>query len=224
MKLAALVSGGKDSLAAVWKAVQSGHEIKYLVTVIARRPDSYMYHTVNIGMVLKQAEVMGIRLVSKLSSGEKEKEVKDLEDALSGLGVEGVVCGAIASEYQRSRVASVCEKLGLKLLAPLWHTDTKRYLEELIENKFEIIITSVAAEGLDIEWLGKKLGKETLEKLLELKKKHAISLVGEGGEYDSVVLDCPLFKKRIEIRDAEKRWQGNSGEYIILDVKLVGKD
>ena len=224
MKLAALVSGGKDSIAAMWKAVQEGHDVKYLVSVIARRPDSYMYHTLNIGMVYKQAEAMEKKLVSKISSGEKEKEVRDLEDALRGLDVDGVVCGAIASEYQRSRVAAVCERLGLKLIAPLWHVDTRHYMEELIDNGFEIVIAGVFAEGLGREWLGRKLDREMLDELLKVQKKHQISLVGEGGEFETFVLDCPLFRKRIEIKDAEKRWQDSSGEYFILDVKLVDKN
>ena len=118
MNLSALFSGGKDSVFAILKAKQEGHEIKYLATVHSKNPDSYMYHTPNIGLTLLQSEAMNIQLVSKESKGEKEKEVEDLKILLDGLDVEGVVCGAIASNYQKQRVEKVCKELNLKLLTP----------------------------------------------------------------------------------------------------------
>jgi len=223
MQLVALLSGGKDSIFAILKAKRADYEIKYLATIHSKNPDSYMYHTPNIGLTLLQSRCMNIQLVSKESFGEKEKEVEDLKILLNNLDVEGVVCGAIASKYQKERVEKVCEELKLKLLTPLWNMNTDELLREMLKEKFEIIITSVAADGFDESWLGRKIDEKCIEDLIELRKKFHINISGDGGEYESLVLDCPLFSRKIEITKAEKLWKGNAGVYDIKDAKLVNK-
>jgi len=223
MNLVALFSGGKDSVFAILKAKKEGHEIKYLASIHSKNPDSYMYHTPNIGLTLKQAEAMNIQLVSKESKGEKEKEVEDLRILLEGLNIEGVVCGAIASNYQKQRVEKVCKELNLKLLAPLWGINQEKILREVLKNKFEVIITAVAAEGFDENWLSKKIDGKCIEDLIKLKEKFGINIAGEGGEFETLVLDCPLFNKKILIKEAEKIWENNSGIFEIKDAELIEK-
>ncbi|TRZ53801.1 TIGR00289 family protein [bacterium] len=226
MRLAALFSGGKDSTFSIYLAKQAGHEVKYLATVVSANPDSFMYHTPNIGMTFLQSQCLGIQLVSKRSSGEKEKEVDDLKKLLKGLQIEGVLAGAIASKYQNERVKKVCDELSLKTVTPLWGMDQGKLLKKMIEAGFEIILTAVAAEGLGEKWLGRKVDLKALKELKQLKKKYGINIAGEGGEYESAVLNCPLFKRRIEITDSEKVWdkKTNSGKLLIKDAKLVKKE
>jgi len=223
MKLVALFSGGKDSTFAVFKALKEGHTIEYLATVHSKNPESFMYHTANIGLTVFQAESMAMRLVSSECLGEKEKEVHELDNLLKGTDAEAVLCGAIRSNYQKSRVSKVCKSLNLKLLSPLWHVDEEKYLRELVAACFEVIITDVAADGFDESWLGRRIDEKTIADLLILKKKHKISIVGEGGEYETAVLDCPLFRQRIEVTKAEKVWHGTSGRYVISDAKMIQK-
>lgn len=225
MKLAALFSGGKDSTFSIYLAKQEGHEVKYLATVISENLDSFMYHTPNIGMTFLQSQCLGIQLVSIRSSGEKEKEVEDLKKLLKGLQIEGVLAGAIASKYQYERVKKVCDELSLKTVTPLWGTKQEQTVKKMIESGFEIILTAVAAEGLGEKWLGRRIDMKALKDLKRLKKKYGINIAGEGGEYESIVLDCPLFKRKIEITDSEKVWdkKTNSGKLVIKDAKLVEK-
>jgi len=223
MKLVALLSGGKDSVYALYKAKKEGHEIKYLATIHSKNPDSYMYHTPNIGLTFMQSRAMNIQLVSKESLGIKEQEIRDLKILLKGLDVDGVICGAIASKYQKDRIEEVCKELKLKLLTPLWNKNPEKLLREMLKEDFEIIITAVAAEGFDENWLGKRIDEECLKDLIELNKKYGINIVGEGGEMETFVLDCPLFDKKIEITKAEKIWKDNNGIYEIKDAKFVEK-
>jgi len=44
MKLATLLSGGKDSTYALYSALKQGHEIKYLVTIFPESKESWMFH------------------------------------------------------------------------------------------------------------------------------------------------------------------------------------
>jgi diphthine-ammonia ligase len=223
MKLVALFSGGKDSIYAILKAREEGHAVEKLATVFSDNPDSYMYHTPNIGLTFMQSRCLGMQLVSKGSAGEKEKEVEDLKILLSNLDVEGVTCGAIASKYQKERVENVCKELDLKLVAPLWGKEPEELLRSMLEEDFEIMITAVAADGFDESWLGRIIDEKCLQDLVELNKKHGINVCGEGGEFETLVLDCPLFSKRLEITKAEKVWKDNSGVYKIEDAKFADK-
>ena len=223
MILAALFSGGKDSAFALFKSKEEGHEIKYLATIHSKNPYSYMYHTSNIGLTLMQSRCLDIQLVSKESLGEKEKEVEDLKILLNNLGVEGVVCGAIASNYQRERIERVCKELKLKLLTPLWDKDSEELLKEMIKNGLKTIITAVSAEGFDKNWLGREIDEKCIKDLIELNKKFGINVCGEGGEYESLVIDCPIFKRRIGITKAEKIWKDDNGIFEIKDAKLIDK-
>ena len=227
MKVAVLFSGGKDSTFAIQRAMQQGREIAVLVAMKSANPASYMFHIPNIDLVEQQAKVLEIPLVFKKTAGIKEKELKDLKAVLQAVKkkykIEGVVSGAVASEYQRYRVESICADLGLKSIAPLWHLDPERYITELIKDNFEVYITAVAADGFDHTWLGRKLDLQTLEDLKRQNQKFGIHVSGEGGEYETFVADCPIFKKKIIIQQAEKIWKNDSGRWLIKNFKLIKK-
>ncbi|MDI6888802.1 MAG: TIGR00289 family protein [Methanocellales archaeon] len=222
MKLAALISGGKDSSFAMYKALQEGHEITNLIVIKSKNPDSYMYHTPNIHLTGLFAEATGIPLISKLSSGEKEHEVNDLKMALQHIEMDGVVLGVIESEYQASRVRRICKSLGLKMYAPLWHQDPEALLREMAD-VLDAIIVHVSALGFDERWLGRKIDGRTIEELKALKERYGIHLAGEGGEYESLVVDAPFFTKRIELIKTKRVWRDDRGTLNVLEATLVGK-
>lgn len=225
MRIAALISGGKDSLYAAYLA-RKEHEIAYVISMRSENPASYMFHFPNVHLVKQQAELMGIELVEKKTKGEKEKELDDLEDVISSLsGIDGIVTGALASNYQKQRIDNICGKLGIASLAPLWRRDPAEYMRSMLKDGFEIIFVGVAAPPMDEKWLGRKLDEKAVEELVELNRKHGIHVGGEGGETESLVLDCPMFSKRIEVVQAETNWneKERSGTYDIKEIKLVEK-
>lgn len=223
MRIAALCSGGKDSAYALWLAQRRGHEVVRVVAMIPAREDSWMFHLPNVELMDLFAECTGLPLVKASTSGEPEQELEDLKRVLRGLGVEGVVSGAVASSYQRRRLDRVCEELGLKHLAPLWGKEPEPLLREMLEEGFEVLITSVSAEGLGQEWLGKKLDESSLSRLLELSRRYRFNPVGEGGEYESLVLDAPFFRKRVEVVEAEPVWRGSFGYLLVRRARVVEK-
>lgn len=225
MKLAALVSGGKDSIFALYAMKQKGHEITHILTMMPARPDSYMFHHPNVHLTVIQAELMNIPQIVGTTKGEKEKELKDLEQLISKVKgkTDGIVTGALYSNYQKSRIDAIAKKLGLKSEAPMWNIDLEKYWDLLLESKFVVIITAVAAEGLDESWLGRKIDKSAVKEIIEISKKNKINIAGEGGEFETFVLDCPLFSKRIEIVEAHNEWKGDSGVYVIECARTVPK-
>jgi len=224
LRVAALVTGGKDSVLALYRAQKMGHDVEVLATMIPKRDDSYMFHFPNIHLTELLSGAVEIPLVTAETSGVKEEELDDLKKLLASLDVEGVVSGAIASSYQKERIERICQELCLKSVTPLWHEDPLDIMKELIDLKFKVILVGVYAYGLDQTWLGREINPETLEKLVELNQKYQISLVGEGGEYESLVLDAPIFKKRIKIVEAETSYANSSGVFVIKEAKLVDKD
>ncbi len=223
MKLAALFSGGKDSTYAARLAEKGGHEVSIFACMRPARGDSYMFHGVNIHLAPLLAEAQGKPLASAPSSGEKEKEVEELKRLVGLLDVEGVVTGAIASKYQRDRVDKICADLGIAHLSPLWGKDPREVLEAEIGSGMEIIMVHVAANGLDRSWLGRRIDMKAAEELARLNELYGVNVCGEGGEYESLVVDAPWFKKRLVVDEAEVIWEGTSGTYAVKGAHLAQK-
>ncbi len=223
MRVAVLATGGKDSVLALHRVLNEGHEVRYLVSMIPLREDSWMFHYPNIRLVDLFADAVEIPLVKAETSGIKEKEVKDLKHLIEKLDVEGIVSGAVASNYQKTRIEKVCRQLSLKSVMPLWHEKELHILNEILDLKFEVIITGVYAYGFSREWLGRKINEKTVKALKELNIKYGVSLVGEGGEYETLVLDAQFFRKKIKIIKAEKVWENQSGYFLVTKAKLESK-
>ena len=220
--IACLYSGGKDSTLAIHKMHELNKKVDLLITLKPENPDSYMFHRPNIEFTALQSKALGIRQELVATKGEKEAELADLEEALRANGVSGVVTGALASRYQKDRVDKICEKLKITHYAPLWGINPLSELKE-ISQKFDAIITKVAAYGMDYSFLGARIDESTISRLESLNRKYGINISFEGGEAESFVLDAPLFRSRISIVRASKEWHNDSGTYLIEEAKLVPK-
>jgi diphthine-ammonia ligase len=223
MRVAVLATGGKDSALALCRVLGEGYEVKCLVSMIPLREDSWMFHYPNIRLVDLFAEAVGIQVVKAETCGIKEREVEDLRGLIEKLDVEGVVSGAIASDYQKVRIEGICRQLGLKCITPLWNENPLSILREILDLEFDVIITGVYAYGFSKEWLGREIDESAVADLMELNRQYGVSLVGEGGEYETLVLNAPFFKRRIRIIEAQKVWKGQSGYFLISEAKLENK-
>ena len=223
---AVLFSGGKDSIMACYEAINNGDDVRYLLSMESENDESYMFHVPNIHLTELIAEAIDIPIIKAKTPGIKEKELDDLKNNLSFLqdkGVEAIYTGALFSDYQKSRIDKICEKLSLKSISPFWHVNEEEYMETIIKEGFEFIISGVFAEGLDESWLGRKIDFEALEELKLIKKKFHINLTFEGGEAETLVLDGPIFKEKIEIIEASKTWNIDSGLYLVKKAKSSKK-
>ena len=196
-----------------------------LATVRPSSPDSLMFHHPNTEWTGLQASAMG--LSHEIVEVKNKDELVDLQRTLERLKSEdkisGLVTGAVASDYQKTRFDNMCDAIGLKTYAPLWHKGPKLLVENLQKFGFRVILTAVAAKGLDESWLGRELTEREWLKLEQLSEIHGIHLTGEGGEYESFVLDAPHFSKTIEIQQSRNEWHGDSGRVIIEKASLRNK-
>ncbi len=221
MGYAALFSGGKDSSLALYKAQSLGLDVDHLVTVHPERDDSYMFHKPNLHLVPELANSLGIELIEIETSGKKESEVEDLKEGVKDLDVSGLIAGAVASSYQMDRIESLSSELGLDIYAPLWNKSQSELLQEILENGFRTIIVSVSALGLDKKWLGKEIDEERIKRLKKLHEKYGINISGEGGEYETLVLDGPDFDWEFDTREKRTLWDGRRGK---IEIELEKKE
>ncbi len=210
MRLAALLSGGKDSTYSVYIAQQYGWDVSDAV-VLMTDADSYMFQRPNTGEAVKIGDAMGLDVHTKYTEGREEDELEDLKDALSGPDVDGVLVGAVESDYQWARVQRVCHELGLRTFAPLWRKSQEMLVRDMLSAGFRIMVVSVSAYGLGEEWLGRILDEGAIDELVELRERYGINVGGEGGEYETTVLDGPNFKHGFRAEIKNRVWKRDHG-------------
>jgi len=225
MKLAAFFSGGKDSAYAIYDAKQSGHTIQVLFTVSPKSDESHLLHFPNTNRTKIQAQSMNIpQIIQEIKDVHPDIEEMKLNELIRNakktFEFEGIVHGGISSMYQKQKFENLCQNNNLKLISPLWQVNPVSYMHTLLDNDFEFIMTSVSSDGLDQSWLGKKIGHAELHELEDLSKKFQFNLNFEGGEAETFVTNCPLFKNRIKIIDSTRIWDGVRGRFEIVEAKL----
>jgi diphthine-ammonia ligase len=225
MKLGSLFSGGKDSTYSIFIAKNQGHEIKCLISVSPKSDESHLLHHPNLRWTRLQSESMNIpQLVMDSKSDDTDTQMDSLEKILlqakEKFGIEGLLHGGIKSKFQKEKFEKICNKLNLKVVAPLWDTDPKKYMSDLIRDGFDFMLISVSSDGLDDSWLGKTITKNDLDILIRLSEKFGFNLNFEGGEAESFVINCPLFSNPIKIINHEKYWDGYRGRFEIVEARL----
>jgi ABC transporter with metal-binding/Fe-S-binding domain ATP-binding protein len=230
-----LFSGGKDSSWALYRALERGLAVERLVTVHPAG-DSYMYHVPATDLAGLAAESVGVPLVEVSpddfgaetatdAGAQGDAELEPLEAALGELaadlpgGVAGLVAGAVESEFQTSRIEAMAERLDAELFAPLWQREPGELAEAMLAAGFEIRIVQVAAAGLDESWLGRRLDGAALADLRELNREYGVHLLGEGGEFETLVTDGPHMERPIELEYATE-WDGTRGSIVVEDARL----
>lgn len=202
MKLASLYSGGKDSTYSIFLMEQAGHEVPLLVSVQPSDTDSMMFHTPNIEIVGEIAQSMRKKLLTaRAEKGEELAVLFRLIEQAKGLGAEGIVTGAIQSDYQFTRIDMLCHEAGLRCFSPLWRKSQSLLLRDVIEAGIRAVVVATAAEGLGVRHLGRIIDRTFAEEIETLNRKTGVNQCGEGGEYETFTLDSPLHREELTIAD-----------------------
>jgi len=223
MKLGILFSGGKDSYLSMQMAAEN-HQISCLLTINSLNQDSWMFHTPAIKWTKLQSESLGIPQIIQKTKGIQDEELEDLSKLINNAkkkySIQGIVTGALASTYQSTRIQKICNGLGLWCFNPLWQLSQEKLLKKLQDFQITSIITGVAAEPFDESWLGQELDSSTINELLSYSKKYRINPAGEGGEFESLVINAPMFEKKIKILSSKILYSNFSGRLEIEEAKL----
>jgi len=225
MNLGSLFSGGKDSTYSIYLAQKQGHKVTCLLSIFTKSEESHLLHFPNLQWTKLQSESMKIpQLTIHSESDETGDELFALENLLQNakdqFHIEGLVHGGIKSQFQKEKFETLCSKLDLIVVTPLWNTEPEQYMNDLLESNFVFIMTTVSSDGLDDTWLGKQISKSDIDILKHLSEKFGFNLNFEGGEAETFVVDCPLFSNSIKINQAKKIWDGYRGRFEIMDARL----
>ena len=225
MKLACFFSGGKDSTYAIHLAKKQGHDVVCLLSIFAKSEESHLLHYPNLRWTKLQSESMNIPQLTIISnSNETNDELivmeKLLQNAKEQFQIDGLVHGGIKSKFQKEKFETLCKKLNLVSIAPLWETNPKEYMNQLLDSNFHFMMVTVSSDGLDEQWLGKLISKSDIEVLNNLSDKFGFNLNFEGGESETFVINCPLFSHPIKINEFTKNWDGYRGRFEIVDAEL----
>ena len=249
MKVAILASGGKDSTYSAWWSTLQGWDISCIVTVGVTGQDSMMFQLENTSIAGLQACSMGVPWLPVSSKGVEGMEILDLERAFLGeidpleelemiwpkeferpegmaifsgkLQIDGIVTGALRSDYQKTKLEMMCERLGVRSFSPIWHKSAKSHMSSLVNHGFGVVFTSVSTEGMDERWLGKELDMDSLETLEELSNRYRFNLDGEGGEFETIVVRAPHMKGTI-VFDGQNNWEISRGHMKMKKCSLKG--
>ena len=224
MTVTALVSGGKDSIYSAYLAETQGWPVDELVTVAPEDPDAMMFHTPNLDVVPLQARAWkkAHRRIDVRGTGEGP-ELLALREAISG-DRGPVVAGAIQSSYQWSRLLRIADAVGRRVYAPLWRKDPARVVREEIAAGLDIRLVLLAAEPLTPELLGRRLDLGLVDELERRSREvRRVNVAGEGGEFETLVVDAPFFDSRIDLEEVERTVTGSTARLRVTRSRLVAK-
>jgi len=205
MKVAVSWSGGLESSLALHKAIEEGHDVVCLVTFVLGKYWPAMGHPPQI--MKKQTDSIGIpHLLVDVDKPFKEGYHKAIAELIKTQGIEGIVTGDIyvVDEIHGNWMEDVTEGLDVKIIVPLWEQDTFKVLDDEM-SLFRAVFTCVKKPFFTIDWIGKELNKDTMKDVLALVEKHGIDPAGENGEYHTMVIDGPIFKKPIKIPEFTRK-------------------
>lgn len=217
-------SGGKDSCLACYRAIASGLKVRYLANTVTEDGKRSRSHGLPANVLQVQSQAMGIPLVQRRTTwGNYEAEFKSMLRTFKQEGVNGGVFGDIDFEEHREWVERVCQEVDIVAHLPLWGESQDKILRDFIGLGFEAVIVATKADFFGREWLGQRIDLDFIKHLDELKETKDITLCGEAGEYHTLVIDGPLFKKRMEILKTRKVFRDTHWFLDILDTELRTK-
>lgn len=221
-KVIATLSGGKDSMFALHKAVKQGYEVAAIVNTISQDFKRVRFHGLEAQMIQMQADALGIPLFQIETTPENYKEefIANLKRAMTPK-IGGIVFGDIFLEDCLIWAKEVSSAVGVEAIEPHWGSNSQQLLHNFVASGIQAVVVSTQANLLGKEWIGRTIDQSFYE---DITKLEGIDPCGENGEYHTYVNDSPLFQKRIVLGKTEKVERGGYHFLDIQEASLVKKD
>ena len=212
-------SGGKDSVLSLYLMKQKGYTPDSIIITV-KKIDSWT-HGINLKMIEEYENVLGLKVypvICNMENYEKEFE-KVLKKIKKERNVDICVFGDIDIKQHLDWNMQRCKNSGMKAIMPLEGINRENAVNMFINYGFKAIIKKINLNYLNESFLGKELNFKTIEEIKKYSEKNEIDIdiCGENGEYHTVVIDGPLFKRAIkyELGDMKKEYQS-----ILIDVNI----
>lgn len=209
-------SGGKDSCLACYRAIKQGYQIKHLLNFISREYRRCCFHGIEADLLKLQADLVGIPLIQKEVTADMKEYEKEFKDAVKGIkSAEAMVFGDIYLDEHKDWVDRVCADINIKPVEPLWNESALKLVDEFVDLGFKAMIVSCQADKFGKDFMGRIIDKKLIKELVD----RGICPCGENGEFHTLVIDGPMFKRKINILESEPVLKEGFWKYWFLDIK-----
>ncbi len=219
---AVLWTGGKDSAFALHLAAnRAGYRIERLVTFV---PPRAQFRAHPLAVMRLQAKALDLPhrtvLIRKPYRPSYERSLAQLRAE----GIQTLVTGDIDRVGGAPSWIGECARpLGLEVFAPLWQRSRTGILRALIRSRFEVIISCIDRSRLGPEWLARTLDPDAVRDLEEMRRSAGVDPAGEQGEYHTITLDAPMFRRRLAVRSWKPSRYGRWSYANLREIALVDK-
>lgn len=217
MRFTASYSGGKDSLLAIYRAVQSGMVLQSLLITYNTDRQRSWFHGIPTEVLEEVAAAMGVPVHRICTTGEGYGRA--FEEALrreKEQGAQACVFGDIDIQGHLEWGSQRCAAAGLEACFPLWQEDRLALTREGIRAGFRPRITVIDRTRLSEDFLGRLLTEETLEDL----QAAGVDVCGENGECHTFVADGPLFSRAVPVQFQAPL---ELGDYLVLPMEMQAR-
>jgi uncharacterized protein (TIGR00290 family) len=213
MNLICSWSGGKDSCFAL---MQMNQQPAILLNALNENGQISRSHGLHTSILQAQAKAMNVPIdfISATWANYTENFIQKLQQLTQEYQLTDAVFGDIDIEPHREWEENVCQSASLNCHLPLWQQDRKDLVFSMIDSGIVAMIVS-CNDHLGQDFLGKVINSETIAEL-EIKE---VDVCGENGEFHTVVLDCPLFARPIDVILGEKRSNRTGYNFLELMIK-----
>ncbi len=225
MDVAILYSGGKDSTYAIDYALEKNWNIEYLLSVKPTRTDCFLFHYATVENTPVMADQLGLdHYLLECDVADPEQEAEIVKDFVEEHPVDAVVLGGTGlQETQLKSVQEALRPLNIEVFAAHAGYDHDLIIEDMIEDGYEFMITQIASDGLDEDWLGTVLNKENFKELKKRAVNYGFHIGGEGGYFDTFVLDGPIFEEKVSVEKLTKNMESENVGHVVIDKLKVGQ-
>ncbi len=226
MKVAIMFSGGKDSTFAIDYALEKGWKIDYLLSVKPTRTDCFLFHFATVENTPELAKILGIKhILTSCNIADPEKEAEIVKNIVIKNPVDAVVLGGTGlQETQIRSIQNALRHYGIEVFAAHAGQDHDLVMKEMTKKGYKFMITQIASDGLNKDWLGRVLDEKNMNELFARSIKYGFHCGGEGGYYDTLVIDGPIFNSRLEVLESHKIMESACEGHLVVDkIKIVQK-
>jgi diphthine-ammonia ligase len=208
------LSGGKDSVYALYTALKEGLNVTHLMFIKTGGKG----HLENRWLLKLLSEAIGI---PSIVVGSKPA---DIQKALKKVNADMLVSGVMTTPEHLDYYKEILDPIGVKQYAPLFGKDPIVSLSEMQQLGFHNLIIEIdTALGSNKNWLGREIDQGVIDEITQLVKDKKMNPIGEWGEYHTLVVNCPIYKKQIHVEKTKTTWKGSKGYYIIKQASLQPK-
>lgn len=189
-------SGGKDSCFAAMQAQQAGYTVKGFLNILNEEGLISRSHGIPSQILQAQAAAASLPIyLTAASWADYEQKFTDaLQTAKREWNISHVIFGDIALQEHRNWEETICNKVDVTAVLPLWQQPRKQLVLQMLEDGMETLVVSCNT-AMGEHFLGRYLTPRFIAELETV----GIDPCGEAGEFHTLVTGCKMFQNPFKV-------------------------